>query len=253
MKVDLYNQKGEKIGKIEAKDEIFKVKVKPELLHEAVLYYENLSRRGTAKTKDRSEVSGGGRKPWRQKGTGRARHGSIRSPIWRKGGVVFGPTPEKKYEVKINKKAKRKSLFGVLTAKLNDNEIFFIDKIEIKNPKTKEVVNLIENLAKIIKDIKKKKTIFILEKKDENFLKAVSNIKNLLTIPADSLNPYFLLKAKYVLIEKGALKVLENHYLKEGKKEKSKEEKKEKKVKKEKKEKSQLVSESKTKNKKAEK
>jgi len=249
MKVDLYNQKGENIGKIELKDEIFKVKAKPELLHESVLYYEKLSRRGTAKTKDRSEVSGGGRKPWRQKGTGRARHGSIRSPIWRKGGVVFGPNPEKKYEVKINKKAKRKALFGVLTGKMNDNEIFFIDKIEIKNPKTKEVVNLIENLAKIIKDIKKKKTIFILEKKDEKFLKAVSNIKNLLTIPADSLNPYFLLKAKYVLIEKGALKVLEDHYLKESKKEKDKKEKKkEKEENKESKEKSELISEIKTKN-----
>lgn len=220
MEVDIYNQEGEKKGKIKLNEKIFGLKMNPSLLYEAVRYYQINSRQNTAKTKDRSEVSGGGRKPWRQKGTGRARHGSIRSPLWRGGGVTFGPNPEKKYEIKMNKKAKRKAIFGVLSEKLKDKEILFLDKIKIEKPKTKEGIKLLDNLSKIIKDIKEKKCIFILKKKDDNFLKAISNIKKVFTIPSNSLNPYFLLKAKYLIIEKGALEVIEENYLKDkGKKE----------------------------------
>ena len=206
MKVEVYDQKGKKTGEVNLKKEFFDVKVSPDLLHQVVKYYELIKRKPIAKTKDRSEKRGGGRKPWRQKGTGRARHGSIRSPIWKGGGVTFGPSPQRKYETKLNKKSARKALFGVLSRKLKEKEILFIDKIEIKKPKTKKMVEILENLSKVKQDIKKKKTIFILEKKNEIFSKSVSNIKNILTIPSDSLNPYFLLKGKYLIIEKGALK-----------------------------------------------
>lgn len=226
MEVDIYNQEGRKTGKIKVNDKIFGIKVNPALLYEMVRYYEVNRRKGTAKVKDRSEVSGGGKKPWRQKGTGRARHGSIRSPLWKGGGVTFGPSPEKKYEIKMNKKARRKALFGVLSGKLRDKEIIFLDKIEIKNPKTKEGVNLLDNLSKIIKDIKEKTCAFVLKEKDDNFLKAISNIKKVFTIPSDSLNPYFLLKTKYLVIEKDAIDVIEKKYLKEKDKEKKQKEKK---------------------------
>lgn len=218
MKADLYNQKGEKKEGFILPDEIFGVKVKADLLNQTVKYYEKLQRRSIAKTKDRSEVRGGGAKPWKQKGTGRARHGSKRSPIWVGGGVTFGPNPDKKYEVRINKKMARKALFGVLSNKFKNGDILFIEKIEIKDPKTKEIEKILKALSKFKKDIKSKKLIFILAQKQENFLKAVSNIKNIITIPSDSLNPYFLMKGKYILIEKEAIKHIKRDKTKEDKK-----------------------------------
>ena len=205
MKSEVYSQKGKKVGQVTLKKEFFDVPVKPDFLHQVVKYYESLSREKIAKTKDRSEKRGGGRKPWRQKGTGRARHGSIRSPLWKGGGVTFGPSLEKKYETKLNKKATSKALFGVLSKKFKDGEIIFLDKIEIKKPKTKEVANILKGFSKVKKDIQEKKVIFILKKRNESFSKAVGNIGNILTIPSDSLNPYFLLRGKYLVIEKDAL------------------------------------------------
>jgi large subunit ribosomal protein L4 len=206
MKSILYNQKAEKLKEFQLPKNIFGVSVKPELLHQVVLYYERLKREKIAKTKDRSEVRGGGRKPWRQKGTGRSRHGSRRSPIWKGGGVTFGPNTEKEYRVKINKKMAKKALFGVLSQKLKEKEILFFEKIELKDNKSKSLNNIINAFSKIKKDVKSKKIIIILEKKNENILKASRNVKNIFTIPSDSLNVYFLLKAKYILIEKEAIK-----------------------------------------------
>ncbi len=206
MKAVLYNQKAQKLGEFQVPKEVFGVSVKEALLNEVVRYYQALQRSLTAKTKDRSEVSGGGKKPWRQKGTGRARHGSRRSPIWIGGGVTFGPTTEKKYKFKINKKSLKKALKGVLTRKLKDEEILFLDKIEIQDGKSKSLNNILNTLSKIKKDIKNKKIILILEKKNEKVLRASRNIKNIFTIPSDSLNPYFLLKAKYIIFEKEAIK-----------------------------------------------
>jgi len=208
MKTDLYNQQGEKIGEIDLPDKIFNIKINPDLLHQAVRYYQLLSRRPIAKTKTRSEVRGGGRKPWRQKGTGRARHGSIRSPIWRGGGVTFGPSPEKKYQIELPKKMRKKALYMVLSGKAKEGEILILDKLNLKTGKTKEAVKLLENLSKIKKDIKDKKTVFALVRKDEKFLKSISNLKNVSTIPLNSLNAYFLLKNKYLVIEKEGIKCI---------------------------------------------
>lgn len=219
MKSDIYNQKGENKGEITLPGEIFNVKVNPDLINQIVRYYEILRRKPIAKTKDRSEVRGGGVKPWRQKGTGRARHGSRRSPIWVGGGVTFGPSAEKKYEARINKKMAKKALFGVLSSKFKNGDILFLDKIEIKIAKTKEVEKILKVLSKLKKDIKFKKTIFILEKKKENFIKASSNIKNILTIPSDSLNAYFLMRGKYIVMEKGAINNIKKEKNKVSKKE----------------------------------
>lgn len=205
MEQNLYNQKGEKIGKVDLPERIFDAKVNSDLLHQAVLYYEDLKRQPIAKVKDRSEVRGGGKKPWKQKGTGRARHGSIRSPLWRHGGVTFGPNPEKKYQTELPKKMRRSSVSMALSSKLKDGEIIFLDKIEISESKTKKIREILSNLSKIKKDIGEKKTALILEKKNDILLKAAKNIRNISTIPAGALNSYFLLANKYLVIEKAAI------------------------------------------------
>lgn len=208
MKVPLFNQEGKEINTLDLPEKVFNVKTDPDLLHQAVLYYERLERRPIAKTKTRAEVRGGGKKPWRQKGTGRARHGSIRSPIWRGGGVVFGPSPEKKYKIKLPKKMRKRALFIVLSQKLKDGEVIFLDKIKVSEPKTKEAAGLLKNLAKIKDDIERKKTIFVFSRKYEDFLRAVRNIKKVSAIGANFLNPYILLKNKYLIMEKEAIKYI---------------------------------------------
>ena len=206
MKAPVYNQKGKEVEEIELPKEIFDVKMNPDLLHQAVRYYEALGRQPIAEVKDRSEVRGGGRKPWRQKGTGRARHGSIRSPIWKGGGVTFGPSLEKKYQKEFPKKMKRKALFMVLSRKLKDEEIVLLDKIEISEPKTKTAIEILRNFKK---DFQNKKTAIALSKKDEKILRAFRNLKNISTILADSINAYFLLKNKYLIIEKDAVELIQ--------------------------------------------
>jgi len=208
MKAPLYNLEGEKIGEIELPEEVFNVPMNRDLLHQAVRYYESIARKPIAKTKDRAEVSGGGRKPWPQKGTGRARHGSIRSPIWRGGGVTFGPTPEKKYAISLPKKMKRKAFYITLSQKLRDGEIVFVDKLEVKEGKTKLVKKIIDNLSKIKKDLSAKKILFVLAEKKELFKRAARNLPLVSTIIVDSLNPYLMLKRKYVIIEKDAIEKL---------------------------------------------
>ncbi len=205
MKVPYYNLKGEKVGEIFLSEEVFSVPLNETLLWQGVRYYELKKRKPWAHTKDRSEVKGGGRKPWSQKGTGRSRHGSIRSPLWKGGGVTFGPRKEKIYEIKFPKKMKKKALAIVLSQKLKDGEIIFVDKIKISRGKTKEVKEILESLSKIRKDLSQKKVCFILEKKDEKFIRAQKNLKNTSTLPSDSLNLYFLLQKKYLIIEKSAI------------------------------------------------
>lgn len=212
MKSILYNQQGEKTGEIQLPENIFDVPMNFDLLHQAVRYYRNLQRRAIAKTKDRAEVRGGGKKPWKQKGTGRARHGSIRSPIWRGGGVTFGPNPEKKYLLKIPKRMRRKALNIVLSQKLKDGEIVFLDKIDVSAPKTKLAADFLCNLSKIKKDIEKKKTMIVLHKKNENILKSTKNIACLSVIIADSSNTYSFLKNKYLVIEEDAVKEIKNRF-----------------------------------------
>jgi len=213
MKADLFNQEGEKVGEINLPKEIFNIPFNSNLVHQAVLYYQALKRKPTASTKDRSEVSGGGRKPWRQKGTGRARHGSIRSPIWKGGGVTFGPIQEKKYEKKLPSKMRRKALFMVLSQKLQDGEIIFLDDLKFDNLKTKSAQKIIDNLSRIKTDLKDKSKLILLDDSHKDYLKFFSNIKNIGFCEPTSLNPYILLLKKYLIIEKGAIEKFKDKIL----------------------------------------
>jgi large subunit ribosomal protein L4 len=207
-RINTYNTEGKKIGTAMLPPEIFDIEINADLIHQVVVAQLANSRQVIAHTKGRSEVRGGGRKPWRQKGTGRARHGSIRSPIWRGGGVTFGPTKERVFKKKINKKMKRKALFMVLTSKIKDDELILLDKLEIKEPKTKPMAKMMENILKK----KQKSVLVVIPKKDENIARANKNIPYTKTIWADSLNVLDLLSFKYLLMPKEAIKVIEKTY-----------------------------------------
>ncbi len=205
---DLYNQSLEKIGSIELNPNIFGVDFNADLVHQAVLAQEANSRIVLAHAKNRAEVRGGGRKPWRQKGTGRARHGSIRSPLWKGGGVTFGPIKERIFAKKINKKMKRKAMFCVLSQKLKDGEMFFLDKISLENFKTKEAARVLVLQIKF-----RERLLLILPKNDAMMVRVLKNIPRIKTILADSLNTVDLLKHKKILILKEAIPVMEKTYL----------------------------------------
>jgi len=209
MKVDVFNQKGEKVGKTELPSEIFGVKINPDLVWQVVVSQQANKRQGTAHTKTRAEVSGGGRKPWPQKHMGRARHGSIRSPIWRHGGVAHGPRKEKIWKKKIPKKMRREALFMALSGKLKDNELILVDKIELEKPKTKEMVKILENLK-----LKGKSTLICLPKVDEKIILAARNIPKVATIEARNLNCLDLLSFKYLLMPLESVEKIKQTFLK---------------------------------------
>ena len=199
MKTIVYNQKGEEMGEIELPESIFGVKLNTNLLHQVAISQMSNRRQSNAHTKDRGAVRGGGRKPWRQKGTGRARHGSIRSPIWIGGGVTFGPTNEKNYKKIIPKKIKRKALFMVLTEKLKSNTLIVVDDINLSSIKTKEMFQIINTLFKNL-NLKKGKTFIALPEYNENIIKSARNITDLKTIQAKDLNALDLLNTKYLIM-----------------------------------------------------
>jgi len=209
MKVKTYNEKGEKVGEIDLPKEIFEVPLNPDLVHQAVLVQAANQRKKIAKTKDRGEVRGGGKKPWRQKGTGRARHGSIRSPIWRGGGVTFGPTGKEVFKKKISKKMRRKALFMVLSQKARENLILVLDKLEIEKTKTKLMKEILDRLF-----LKNGSGLLVLPKMDEKIIKATRNISKADTIQAKDLNVLDLLNYKYVLMPKEAIKVIKETFIK---------------------------------------
>jgi large subunit ribosomal protein L4 len=199
MKTIVYNQKGEKMGEIELSESIFGVKLNTNLLHQVVISQMSNRRQSNAHTKDRGAVRGGGRKPWRQKGTGRARHGSIRSPIWIGGGVTFGPTNEKNYKKIIPKKIKRKALFMVLTEKVKSNTLIIVNDINLSGVKTKEMFQIINTLFKNL-NLKKGKTFIALPEYNENIIKSARNITDLKTIQSKDLNALDLLNTKYLIM-----------------------------------------------------
>lgn len=209
IKIPIHNLEGEQTGTINLPEKIFGVKINNDLIYQAVNAQTANNRLHLAHAKDRSEVRGGGRKPWRQKGTGRARHGSIRSPLWRGGGVTFGPKLEENFEKKINKKARKKALFMVLTSKVQDKELIVLDELKIKEPKTKIMAGVIINN---FREIKKPSILITIPKNDENVVIASKNIPHTKTILADSLNVLDLLSFKYLLIDKEAIKVIEETY-----------------------------------------
>ena len=213
MKIPVYNQKGESVGELELNSKIFEVKPSMHLLAEAVRIQNSNSRQGTSNTKTRGEVRGGGKKPWKQKGTGRARAGSIRSPIWRHGGVTFGPRANQNWELKLNKKAKTKALFMSLSDKAKNGQFVVIDQIALEKPKTKEFVGIMSGLKKAVKDLGKNQ-LLVVPKKDDNLFRASRNLPSMQSLLANSLNVVDILKADTVIALKDSLGVIEKTYLK---------------------------------------
>lgn len=203
MKITVFDQKGGKKKEISLKEEIFGIDLKPSLVSETIQSYLSNLRQGTKKTKTKGEVRGGGRKPWRQKGTGRARAGSIRSPLWRGGGTIFGPTGEENYAKKINKKKRVLTLKSVLSMKANESNILTIEDFKLNKPKTKEVVKILEALPL------KGRILFILPEKDESLIKTTRNLPYIKTVLFSSLNSLDVLNADKILFTVKALENLE--------------------------------------------
>ncbi len=208
VKTLLYNLKGEKVREIELPSYIFEEAWNPDLVHQIVEGYRANKRRGTAHTKDRSEVRGGGRKPWRQKGTGRARHGSIRSPIWRGGGVTFGPRKEKNYKHVLPKKMRRKALFSALSKKLKDKEILFLQDFEIKEPRTKEFLKVWRPFVKSLSFLQHGRVRIVLPGYNKSFLLATRNLDDLDVFEAKDLNALEVLLPRYLVFLESSLQTL---------------------------------------------
>ncbi|TFZ41817.1 50S ribosomal protein L4 [Soehngenia longivitae] len=204
-KVNVYNINGEVVEEMELSDDIFGIEINEHAVYEVVKNQLANKRQGTQSAKTRAEVRGGGRKPWRQKGTGRARQGSIRSPQWKGGGVVFAPKP-RDYSYSVPKKVKRLALKSVLTSKVLENEIIVVDELNLNAPKTKEMINVLKNLKA------DKKALIVIDKKDENVILASRNIPNVQTAYVNTINVYDILKYNSFIITKEAVKKVEEVY-----------------------------------------
>ena len=210
MKYPVLNQEGEKVEDISLPENIFGVKINRDLMHQVVVSQQSNKRLGTAHTKGRGDVRGGGRKPWRQNGLGRARHGSIRSPIWVGGGTTFGPNKEKDFKKKIPRKIKRKAIFMGLSSKVKDKTLIILNELKIKEPKTKLASNIFEKILK-----EKQKSLVVLPKMNKNLILAIRNIPYLITTQAKDLNCLILLSYKNVVITKESIEVIKKTFLKE--------------------------------------
>lgn len=209
MKVKIFNQEGKEIGNQELNPDIFGLEIKREVIHQiANAQLANL-RQPLAHTKTKGEISGGGKKPWKQKGTGRARAGSIRSPLWRGGGTTFGPLKERTYKQKVNKKARRKVLLMCLSDKVKNNNLILLDKLELPEIKTKKMVEILKNFF-----AKGKKTLIVLNEKDKNIARSIKNIPVAKAVFANNLNVLDLLNYKSLLLTLDSLKIIENIYKK---------------------------------------
>lgn len=210
MKISIYNQEGKELSTVLLPKEIFGIPVNHDLIYQTVCSQMANRRRVIANTKNRAEVRGGGRKPWRQKGTGRARAGSIRSPLWKGGGVTFGPTKEKIFKKKIPQKMKRKALLMVLSQKANDNLLIILDKLNLEKIKTKLMVEILNKLP-----CKSESALIALPKMDKNIILSAGNISNIETIQAKDLNVLDLLSLKYLIMPKESIKVIKETFLKD--------------------------------------
>lgn len=202
-KVSVYNMKGETVGEIDLKDEVFGAPVREALMHQAVVRHLANARQGTVSTKTRAEVSGGGRKPWRQKGTGRARHGSIRSPIWVGGGTVFGPKP-RDYRQKLPKKARRAALRSALSSKVASGDFVVLDALHLDAPKTKEMAEVLTNLKAA-----GEKALFVTGEADKNVILSTRNLPGVGTARAADLCTYDVLAYRKVFATKDAVAKIE--------------------------------------------
>lgn len=204
-KVALYDINGSQVGDIELSDAIFGIEMNNHAMYEAVKNYLANQRQGTQSAKTRAEVRGGGRKPWRQKGTGRARQGSIRAPQWKGGGVVFAPKP-RDYSYSIPKKVKRLALKSALTSKVVDKEIIVLDSLTLEQAKTKEMVKVLSNLKA------SKKSLIVIPERDENVIRAASNIPGVKTAYVNTINVYDILNCDSFIITKDAVNKVEEVY-----------------------------------------
>ena len=203
-KVAVYNMEGKEVEKIDLADSIFGVEVNEHLVHLAVLQQQANDRQGTQKAKTRSEVRGGGRKPWRQKGTGHARQGSIRAPQWTGGGVVFAPVP-RDYSMKMNKKEKRAALKSALTSRVLENKIVVVDELKMDEIKTKK-------FAKVMSNLKVDKALVVLADNDKNVVASAKNIPSVKTASTDTINVYDILKYNTLVLTKDAVKNIQEVY-----------------------------------------
>ena len=201
--VKMFNMSGSEVGTIDLKDSIFAVEVNTHVMHQAVVQYLANQRQGTQSALTRAEVRGGGRKPWRQKGTGRARQGSIRSPQWTGGGVVFAPKP-RDYSFKLNKKVKRLALKSALTTKVNDGKLVVVDELTV-NPKTKEMVSVLNNLNAA-------KSLVVVEDDNNNAVIAARNIPTVKTASVNTINVYDILKYDSLVLTKAVVAKIEEVY-----------------------------------------
>ena len=212
--VDIYNQKGEKSGKVDLPDGIFNVEAKHSLIHQAFVAQQVNAREAIAHTKTRGEVRGGGAKPWRQKGTGRARHGSIRSPLWIGGGVTFGPRNDRNFSKKINKKQKQKALFMVLSSKLSDKELVVFEAVSFGETKTKKANDFVSTVLDKVLGAKRGKMLIVLPSKNEELELSFRNIPKVKVAYANSLNVVDLLSFKYLILLKDSIEVIEKTFIK---------------------------------------
>lgn len=203
-KVSVYNMEGKEVDSLDLNDAVFGVEVNEHLVHLAVVQQLANNRQGTQKAKTRSEVSGGGRKPWRQKGTGHARQGSIRAPQWKGGGVVFAPVP-RDYSFKLNKKEKRAALKSALTSKVNDSKFIVVDELKLDEIKTKRFVEVLKNLEV-------EKALVVLDDLDVNVIKSASNLANVKTTQTSEINVFDVLKYDKVVATKAAVAKIEEVY-----------------------------------------
>ncbi|MFD3155617.1 50S ribosomal protein L4 [Haloimpatiens sp. FM7330] len=202
--VDLFNREGQKVGDVQLADNVFGIEINKEVMHQVVVAQLANKRQGTQSAKTRSEVSGGGIKPWRQKGTGRARQGSIRAPQWIHGGVVFAPKP-RDYSKAVPKKVKRLALKSALSSKVVENEIFVLENLEIQAPKTKEIV-------KMLNAFDAKKTLIVVAESNENVYKSARNVAGVTILPVNNLNVYDILNSQKVIATKEAITKIEEVY-----------------------------------------
>jgi len=203
--VGLFNKEGQKVGDIELAESVFNVEVNPYAVHQVVVALQNNKRQGTQSAKTRAEVSGGGIKPWRQKGTGRARQGSIRAPQWIHGGIVFAVKP-RDYRTSVPKSMRRVAMKSALTSKVAENEIIVLESLELDAPKTKDIVKMLEALKA------DKKTLIVTAESNENVYKSARNIEGVAVIPVNNINVYDLLKYNNLVITKDAVSKIEEVY-----------------------------------------
>ena len=204
-KVDVYDIKGKKVSDIELADSVFGIEPNENIVHAVLVNYLANQRQGTQSTKTRAEVRGGGKKPWRQKGTGRARQGSIRAPQWIKGGIALGPKP-RSYKYTVNKKEKRLAIKSVLSSKVIEKELTVVDKLELKEIKTKSMVKALTALKV------EGKTLIIVPEKNTNVVMSARNIEGVRTVPVNAINVYDIMKYETVILTKSAVAKIEEVY-----------------------------------------